>query len=150
MNVLTDFSEYVFREITCTNKDIPLEILDWKPVKESNSIHWILTHQTRIASILLPQVIMRTNNPEGWDDDYQEKTHSLEELRKDLKEAQENIIPMLSELSEEELNKETTVWGSKHPLKEPIFALLGELMHHNGQIALLKGIKRRIDEEEEN
>jgi hypothetical protein len=27
------------------------------------------------------------------------------------------------------------VWDSKQPLKKAVFALLGELMHHNGQIA---------------
>jgi hypothetical protein len=146
MNVLTDFAEYIFREITHTNDGLTPEILDWNPVNEANNIHWILTHQTRIASVLLPQVITRTNNPENWDDDYQKQPHSLEELRNDLKEAREKVLSMLDGLSEEDLNKETTVWNNKCPLKEPVFALLGELMHHNGQIAMLKGIKRRIDQ----
>ncbi len=145
MNVLTDFAEYIFREITNTNDEISPEILNWKLVKEANSIHWILTHQARIASVLLPQVITRTNNPEGWDDDYQKQPHSLEELKNDLKEAREKVGTMLDGLSEEDLNKETMVWRSRCSLKEPIFALLGELMHHNGQIAMLKSIKSRIN-----
>ena len=146
MNVLTDFAEYIFREITYTNDGITPEILDWKPAPEANNIHWILTHQTRIASILLPQLITRTNNPKNWDDHYQEQPHSLEELRKDLKEAREKVLTLLDGLSEEDLNKETAIWGKNLPLKEPVFALLGELMHHNGQIAMLKGMKKRMDQ----
>lgn len=145
MNVLTDFAEYIFREITYTDDDINSEILDWRPVKEANNIRWILTHQTRIASILIPQVLTGTNNPQGWDDDYQEQPHSIEELRNDLKDARLKVLSLLEGLSEGDLENETTVWGSKCPLKEPVFALLGELMHHNGQISMLKGIKRRMD-----
>lgn len=146
MGVLTDFAEYIFREITYTNDEITPEILDWKPVDEANSIRWILTHQTRIAYLLIPQVITGTNNPAGWDDDYQEQPHSLEELRNDLMEARENVLSLLDGLGEEDLNREIMVWGSMRPRKEAIFALLGELMHHNGQIAMLKGIKRRRDQ----
>ena len=143
MNVLTDFAEYIYREIIHTNDEITPEALDWKPVKEANSIHWILTHQTRIAYLLIPQVIIDTYNPDGWDDDYQEKPHTLEELIKDQKKAREKVLPMIDGLSDEDLNKEIMIWGKMRPKKEPIFALLGELMHHNGQIAMLKGIKKR-------
>ncbi|MGD0804591.1 MAG: DinB family protein [Candidatus Bathyarchaeia archaeon] len=145
MRLLTDFAEYIFREITYTNDKITPEILDWRPVKEANSIHWILTHQTRIASLLIPQVITGTHNPAGWDDNYQEQPHSLEELRNDLREAREKVLSLLDGLEEEDLNRKIMVWGSKQPLKEAIFALLGELMHHNGQIAMLKGIKKRTN-----
>ena len=143
MNVLTDFAEYIFREITHTNNDITPGILDWKPVEGSNSIRWILTHQTRIANLLIPQVITGTYNPAGWDDHYQEEPHTLDELINDQREAREKVLPMLDGLSDADLNKEIMIWGEMRPLKEPIFALLGELMHHNGQIAMLKGIKKR-------
>jgi uncharacterized damage-inducible protein DinB len=146
MRLLTEFAEYIFREITYTNSGITPEILDWRPVEEANSIHWILTHQTRIASLLIPQVITGTNNPAGWDDNYQEQPHSLEELRNDLREARENVLSLLDGLDEEDLNREIMVWGSKQPLKEAVFALLGELMHHNGQIAMFNGIRRRISQ----
>jgi len=143
MNVLTDFAEYIFREITYTNADIAPDILDWKLVEEANSIRWILTHQTRIAYLLIPQVITGTYNPAGWDDHYQEEPHTLDELRNDQKEARVKVLSMLDGLSDAELNKEIMIWGKMRPLKEPVFALLGELMHHNGQIAMLKGIKKR-------
>jgi hypothetical protein len=143
MSQLTEFAEYIFREISYTNDELTPEILDWKPHPESNNIRWILTHQTRIASILLPQVITGTNNPAGWDDDYQEQQHSLDELREDLSKAKEKVLSLIDALSEEDMNTEIGVWGETHPRKEAVFTLLGELLHHNGQIAMLKGIKRR-------
>jgi len=146
MRLLKEFAEYIFREVTYTNSEVTSEILDWKPVEESNSVRWILTHQARIACILIPQVITGTNNPAGWDDDYQERPHSLEELRNDLEEARRNVLSLLDGLSEEDLDRQITVWQSRQPLKEAVFALLSELMHHNGQIAMLKGINRRASQ----
>jgi uncharacterized damage-inducible protein DinB len=122
------------------------ELLEYKPVEEANTIHWILVHSTKIAYLLIPQVINETYNPDGWDDNYEEQEHSLEELKRDLSDARENVISLLSGLTEEELNKEIMIWGSKRPKKQPIFALLGELLHHNGQIAMLRGIKNRTSQ----
>ena len=144
MQQLIEFTEYIFREIIHTNEEITTEILDWKPHEESNNIRWILTHQTRIASILLPQILTGTNNPSGWDDNYQEQPHSLDELKNDLNEAKEKVLSLLDGLDEESMNNEILVWGSKHPRKEAVYALLGELLHHNGQISMIKGIKTRI------
>lgn len=98
---------------------------------------------TRIASILLPQVLSGTQNPEGWDDNYQEQPHSIDDLLNDLKEAKETVLSLVDGLSEEDMNEEIDVWGETHPRKEAVYALLGELLHHNGQIAMLKGIIRR-------
>ncbi len=93
--------------------------------------------------MLIPQVITETYNPGGWDDDYEEQEHSLDELRSDLRDARENVLSLLGNLTEDDLNREILIWGSIRPLKQPIFALLGELLHHNGQIAMLMGINKR-------
>lgn len=143
MSVLTDFAAYIFSRVTQTADEITPDELDWKLVEEANSIHWILTHLTKIAYLLLPQVITETYNPAGWDDHYEEEPHSLAELRRDLKAAHKNVLSLLGGLSEDDLNNEIMIWGKMRPLKEPVFALLGELMHHNGQIAMLRGIKKR-------
>ena len=148
MSLLKDFAEYIFRRITQTADEVTLEELDWKLVEEANSIHWILTHLTRIACLLIPQVITETYNQSGWDDHYEEEPHTLEELKNDLNGGIENVLSMLDELSEADLNKEIMIWGKMRPKKEPVFALLGELMHHNGQIAMLRGIKKRMSQRE--
>ena len=146
MNVLTDFAGYIFERITQTANEITPEIMDWKPVNEANSIYWILVHMTRIAYLLIPQLLTGTYNPEGWDDDYEQQKHSLTELKEDLGKARVRVLSLLSELDEAQLDEKVMIWGSMRPLKEPIFVLMGELLHHNGQIAMLRSINKRVNQ----
>ena len=146
MNVLTDFAGYIFERVTQTANEITPEIMDWKPVNEANNIYWILVHMTRIAYLLIPQLLIGTYNPEGWDDDYEQQKHSLTELKEDLGKARVRVLSLLGELDEAQLDEEIMIWGSMRPLKEPIFVLLGELLHHNGQIAMLRGINKRVNQ----
>lgn len=146
MNVLTDFAGYIFERVTQTANEITPEVMDWKPVNEANSIYWILVHMTRIAYLLIPQLLTGTYNPEGWDDDYEQQKHSLTELKEDLGKARVRVLSPLSELDEAQLDEMIMIWGSMRPLKEPIFVLMGELLHHNGQIAMLRGINKRVNQ----
>jgi uncharacterized damage-inducible protein DinB len=146
MNVLTDFAGYIFESVTQTANEITPEIMEWKPVNEANSIHWILVHMTRIAYLLIPQLLTGTYNPEGWDEDYEQQKHSLTELKEDLGKARLLVLSLLAALDEAQLDEEIMIWGSMRPLKEPIFVLLGELIHHNGQIAMLRGINKRVNQ----
>jgi uncharacterized damage-inducible protein DinB len=143
MEVLTGFADYIIDRVIQTADQITPESFDWKPVEEANSIHWILTHTTRIAYLLIPQLITGTYNPVGWDDTYEKEKHNLEELRKDLKAAKKKVNELLRGLSDDDLNKEIMIWGSMRPFREPVYVLLGELMHHNGQMAMLLGVRRR-------
>lgn len=142
-NILADFADYIFDRLEKIAEGLGDEEMHWKPVEESNSIYWILTHTTKIAYLLIPQVLDGTYNPAGWDDDYEQQKHSLGELQIDLKKGREKVVKGIRELSMEDLSHEIDIWGRKRPLKEPIFALLGELLHHHGQIAMLKGIYKR-------
>ena len=144
-NELADFADYIFDRLTHTIEGISEEELNWRPVDESNNIHWILTHTTRIAYLLIPQVLSRTHNPTGWDDDYEQQKHTLEDLRKDLKKARKPVVNGIRDLDEKQLEEKINIWGGERPLKEPIFALLGELLHHNGQMAMLRGIYKRTN-----
>jgi uncharacterized damage-inducible protein DinB len=146
MKVLTSFAGYIFERVAQTADEVTPEILDLKPVEEANSIYWILVHMTRIAYLLLPQLLTGTYNPEDWDDDYEQQNHSLDELREDLGKARVQVLSLLGELDEARLEEEIMIWNSRRPLKEPVFVLLGELLHHNGQIAMLRGIKKRSNQ----
>lgn len=146
MNVLTDFAGYIFERVTQTANEITPDIMDWKPVNEANSIYWILVHMTRIAYLLIPQLLTGTYNPEGWDDDYEQQKHSLTELKEDIGKARVRVLSLLGELDEAQLDEKIMIWGSMRPLKEPMFVLLGELLHHNGQIAMLRGINKRVNQ----
>ena len=143
MKVLADYAGYVFVRIDQNITDITPEMLDWKPVMETNTIRWILVHITRIASLLIPQVLKKTYNPMDWDDDYEKQEHSFEELKSDLAKARVEVTKLLSEIDEAQLEEEIQIWGEMHPMKIPLFVLLSELVHHNGQIAMLKGVYKR-------
>ena len=144
-HILADFAGYIFHRLENVMGDLVEAEIHWKPTEESNSIYWILTHTTRIAFLLIPQVLDGTYNPAGWDDDYEEKKHSLEELRIDLEKGREKVVGGISKLSVEQLEEEIDIWGRKRPLKESLFVLLGELLHHHGQIAMLRGIYKRTN-----
>lgn len=142
-NILSEFAEYIYGRINRTFDEFEADELDWKPVEESNSVYWVLVHATRTAYLLIPQVLDGTYNPMGWDDDYAEKKHNLEELRSDLADGRKNVVSKISMMDDTKFSEEILIWGSKRPLKEVVFALLGELMHHNGQLAMLRGIYKR-------
>ena len=74
-----------------------------------------------------------------------QKKHSLSELRIDLEKGREKVVGGIRKLNLEQLSEEIDIWGRKRPLKEPLFVLLGELLHHHGQIAMLRGIYKRTN-----
>jgi len=144
-NILADFADYIFNRLENTVEGLGEEELYWKPVEESNSIYWIVVHTTRIAYLLIPQVLDGTYNPAGWDDDYEKQNHSLKELQNDLDKGREKVVKGINRLSLGQLSQEIEIWDRKRPLKEPLFVLLGELLHHHGQIAMLRGVYKRIN-----
>ena len=144
-NILADFADYIFIRLERVVDGLEEEEMHWKPVEESNSIYWILTHTTRIAFILIPQVLDGNYNPAGWDDDYENQKHTLKELKIDLEKGREKVVKGINQLSEEQLSQEIEIWGKKRPLKQPLFVLLGELLHHHGQIAMLRGVYKRTN-----
>ena len=144
-HIFDDFADYIFNRLENLIDGLGEEEMHWRPVEESNSIYWILTHTSRIAYILIPQVLDGTYNPAGWDDDYEQKKHSLEELSIDLQKAREMVVEGIRKLTTEQLENEIEIWGRKRPLKQPLFVLLGELLHHHGQMAMLRGIYKRTN-----
>ena len=141
--LLKQHSEYIFQRIEGTVEGLTEAEAAWTPCRGSNDIKWILTHMARIGSVLIPQVLRGTVKPGGWDDDYQERPHSLDGLREDLRRAREIIGGGLDGASDDELSEPLTLWGRETNRKDLLFHLLAELIHHNGQIAMLRGIYKR-------
>jgi uncharacterized damage-inducible protein DinB len=141
--ILAQHADFMFNAIRENIEGLTEDELKWRPVKESNTIHNILNHTVRIAYILIPQVIEDNVNPEGWDDDYEDKLHSYEKLLDDFGKAQSIVVEGIKGMSEEDLESELELWGRVMIRKHLIFHLLKEIIHHNGQIAMLKGIYKR-------
>jgi uncharacterized damage-inducible protein DinB len=141
--LLKQHSEYIFERIEGAVEGLTEAEATWRPCRGSNDIKWIVTHMARIGSVLIPRVLQGTVKPGGWDDDYQEQPHSLDELMEDLRRAHEIISGGLDGASDDELSKPLTLWGRETDGKSLLFHLMAELIHHNGQIAMLRGIYKR-------
>lgn len=142
-NVFAEHADFMFDAVIENVSGLSGEQLNWRPIEETKDIERILTHTTRIALIIIPQVINGTINPEGWDDDYEKAPHTYEELLKDLNEARMIVVDGIRELDEAGLNVELELWGRKLVTKKLLFHLLREIVHHSGQIAMLKGMHKR-------
>ena len=142
-NIFVEHADFIFDAVTENVSGLSEEQLNWKPIEESDSIMKILTHMTRIALILIPQVIDGTVNPEGWDDEYEKTPHTYKELLNDLNEAHKIVVDGIKGLSETELEAEMGLWGRNLVKKNLLFHLLREIVHHGGQIAMLKGMHKR-------
>jgi len=142
-NIFAEHADFMFEalieNVSCLNK----EQLNWKPTEREKNIKTILTHTTRITLILIPQVIDGKVNPEGWDDNYEETPHTYEELLKDLNEARRIIVDGIKGLDEIGLDAKLTLWGRELVTKNLLFHLLREVVHHSGQISMLKGMHKR-------
>ncbi len=141
--ILAEHADFMFESIQKNVSGLSMEELNWRPVKESNTIHNILNHTVRIAYILIPQVVEDSVNPEGWDDEYEETLHGYDALLEDLGKARQLVVEGIKGMSKGELEGEIKLWGRDLIKKNLIFHLLRETVHHNGQIAMLKGMYKR-------
>ena len=151
--LMYEHAEYVFNRIDRTLNGLEDKHLNWKPTEVSNNIDWLLNHMCRIASITLPRII--TGNQEytqaGWPENYREMSKSLDEYKADLLSAKEVILPSFEGLTDDDLEKEIPLWrGRMVKRKTALFTYIGELVHHNGQIAYLKGTMTRLAEKDPN
>ncbi len=142
-DILAEHADFMFNAVQENVSNLSSKELSWKPIEESNSIHGILNHTVRIAYILIPQVINGTVNPDGWDDDYEETLHPYDELLEDLGKARAKVVGGIKEMKKEELDDSLQLWGRDLVRKNLLFHLLREVVHHSGQIAMLKGMYKR-------
>jgi len=148
--ILRDQAEYIFGTISSTAEGITDEDAKWRPTEESNSIAWTLNHMSRIANVSIPRIIKgdQSYTPAGWPEDYRDKDYTVEKMLKDIEGAKEGIMKGLGGLTSKQLEEEIPLWRGTQKRKIGIFAYLGELVHHRGQIAYIKGTMKRLKEKQ--
>ncbi len=149
-SILKDQAEYIFGSISRTVEGITEEDAKWKPTDESNSVAWTLNHMSRIANVSIPRIIKgdKEYTPADWPEDYRDQDYTVEKMLKDLDAAKGVVMKGIGKLTSEQLEEEIPLWGGTKKRKTGIFAYLGELVHHKGQIAYLKGTQKRLKEKE--
>ena len=151
-SILKDQAEYIFDSIERTVEGITDAEAKWKPTDESNSISWTLNHMARIANVSIPRILKgdQEYTPAGWAADYRDKEYTVEKMVGDIKAAKTVVMEGLEGLTSEQLEEEIPLWRGKQKRKTGLFAYLGELVHHRGQVAYLKGTMGRLKEKDPN
>ena len=86
--------------------------------------------------------------PIGWPENYREKRHSIEKMIADIENGKGAVYEGIGNLTLEQLEEEIPLWGGTKKRKTGLFAYLGELIHHNGQIAYDRGTIKRMTEKD--
>ena len=145
MKVLIEFTEHAYERLSGVLEGITEEELCWKPVPEMNTAGKILRHAARISFILLPQVVEGTTTGD-WDDNYERSEHSMSKMFRDIEEGRIQVLRGLRNLKTGDLEAEIPLWGGTHRRAEGVNMLVGEIIYHAGQIALLRGAYRRASQ----
>ena len=143
--VMKEHVEYVFKLFENTISDITEDELDWQPTEEANTIRGILTHLSRICNVSLPSRMRGDTNylPNNWPKNYEGTLHSSKKLFSDLENGKKAVIGGLDGLSSSDLEVEIDLWGRRVKRKIGLFSHLSEIAHHKGQIAYIRGIRKR-------
>ena len=142
MKELIEFTEHAYDRLSGAIEGITEEELRWQPIPEMNTAGKILRHAARISFVLLPQVVEGTTKGD-WNDAYEQVEHSLPEMLRDLEMGKVRVLGGLRGLKNQDQQTEIPLWGGTHRRAEGVNMLVGELVYHAGQIALLRGAYRR-------
>ena len=122
MKTQIEFTEHAYERLLVVVEGIAEKELHWRPIPEMNSAYKIFHHSARISFILLPQVVARA---------------------RDLETGRVRVLGGLRSLEASDLDEMIPLWDKKHRRAEGVNMLVGELVYHAGQIALLRGAYRR-------
>ncbi|MFH1178888.1 MAG: DinB family protein [Candidatus Bathyarchaeota archaeon] len=147
-SILAEELEWAISSLERACENLGAEEYKFKPTPVSNSTQWQLNHISRIVNISLPRLIKGVTDytPKGWPEDYRDQDYPLDKLMKDIKKGAEKAIPMLKELSDDALEAEIPLWGGTQKRKTGLFAYIGEVYHHKGQLAYIRGTYKRLNE----
>jgi hypothetical protein len=142
IDTLREYTEHVYGRVNSSLTGISEQELSWRPCETCNSLDWTLRHMARISVVLLPQVVEGTTTGR-WDDDYESRPHTLDELIRDLNEGRDRVHIGLRGMAAKALEEEIPLWGGLHRRKEGLYMLIGEMAHHGGQVAYIRGAYSR-------
>lgn len=146
--ILKEELEYVFASLQRTLEGIDEKEFNYRLTEASNDIQWILNHLSRITNLSIPRIVKGDPDytPDNWPEDYREHSYSFEKLMDDINLGKEKVLSGIVNLSEEQLEEEIPLWGGTRIRKIGLFAYIGELFHHRGQIAYIRGTIKRLKE----
>jgi hypothetical protein len=147
VKALIKFSNIGFNRLEMTTKDLTEGQLDIKSCPEASTIRWILTHLTEILHIFVPKVITgnKEYTPEGWTEDYTgNPSYSLEKILGDLESSKAEYLERLEKIEISLLDEPLDWFYGVQPREVYLMLAVSEIHHHEGQIAAILGIEKRM------
>jgi hypothetical protein len=144
------FVEYGLTRLTWNLAKLDEDILNWRINPKANSVKWLLTHISMILNVYFPRAF--TNNlsylPENWLPEYHDNDELiLETLLDDIENGKLETLNGFNQLSEGSL-EEILDWYIGEEARETYLMILSsEILHHEGQIASIIGLKKRLNGE---
>ncbi|TRO49872.1 DinB family protein [Candidatus Bathyarchaeota archaeon] len=146
--VLKEAFEFAFSALERTLEGTDDTEYTHRLTEASNDIQSILNHLSRMTNLNIPRIISGDFSyaPEDWPEDYVEHSHGLEKMMADIDKGREKVLRGIAELSDEQLEEVLQMMSGPYPRKIGLYAYLGELFHHRGQIAFIRGTVKRLRE----
>ncbi len=147
IDTIKEFAELGFTRLDGSLKDITEEQLDWTSCSEANTIRNIVTHLISEWYGFVPKAIAGDKDakvigvPEGY---VGNKDLSLDQIMKDLKAGKDHLRKELGKVKDEDLAKEMDWFMGKKPRGFYLMLGVSEIIHHEGQIAAIRGVEKRI------
>ena len=139
---LKSFANVAFGRFDMTMKDLKEADVEWKPVEEANNIKWILTHLSQQWNVGFQRTFKGDNGykPAGWPDDYVgSKSITYAKLSVDLAKGRAAVLEGLGKLTAADLVVEVQSLSGMVKRYDRLMRQLSEIMHHEGQIAYIRG-----------
>ena len=147
IDTIKEFAEVGFSRLDGALKDLTEEQLDWQSCTEANTVRNILTHLVSEWYGFIPKIVAGDKDavvkgvPEGY---VGNKDLSLDQIMKDINEGKDRLRTELSKVKDEDLTKEMDWFMGKKPKSFYLMLGVSEIIHHEGQIAAIRGVEKRL------
>ena len=156
MGTFMEFTKEAFNHLDNTTKDLTEEQLDWKSCPEANTIRWILGHLLEQWYGAFPKILSAGDKALEWEGYKVMRERALargysgvvgkglEQIKIDLIEGKKFLLNGLEKLNDEDLAREIEWFRGKLPMLNYLIIFVAEIFHHEGQIAAIRGVEKRI------
>jgi len=137
------FASMSLNRLDNTTKNVTEEQLDWKSCSEANTVRNIWGHLISEWYGLMPKIAAGDKDAEveGYAG---AEGKSLDEIKADYKAGKANLMKILDGISDEDLAKEMEWFYGKQKIANYVMLGISEILHHEGQIAAVLGVEKRI------
>ena len=144
-SILREEFEFAYDALEKSLEALDEEEFFHKLTETSNNIQAILYHLSIFTKNNIPSIIKGEpySTQEAEITDKRNPDYSFDKLLNDIVLGKETIVDGVGNLSDSELDEVIPLMAGPYPRKIGLYAYLGELFHHKGQIAFIRGTIQR-------